>query len=337
MARLALLMAGYPEETPGITLNRLCSSGMSGVLWAHQAIRAGEGDLYIVGGVESMSRAPMACLKENLSKALWEDTTFGWRFTNPRYAEHYPPYSMAETAENTVKALHITREVQDRFTLKSHQKAAAAQQSGRFAREILPIPILKNGKSLLLKEDELIRPGLTEKVLRKLPVLSKKHDESSENTITAGNSAPFADGGAVLLLCSERILETYGLTPLARIVSGAVGAGNPTESGVGLVAAIQKLFKKPHVPLPLEAMACLELHESFACQVIANAQSLGIPLERINPNGGGLALGHPLGASGARIVGTLAHQLSTLPTNSYGCAAISVGLGQGEAVLLEAL
>lgn len=327
VARMAVLLAGLPVEVPGVTVNRLCASGLEAVIQAARAIAIGEADLVLAGGVESMSRAPFVLPKADTPfsrKAEIYDTTIGWRFINPRLAEKYPPYSMGETAENVAQRYHISREAQDAYALRSQQRYASAKAKGFFDDEILPIP-LPDGS--LMAEDEHPRPDTTLEKLAKL-----KPAFRSPGTVTAGNASGINDGAAVLLLASEKALQTYGLTPLARIVGAATAGVDPAYMGIGPVPATQKLLRR--LGFSLHEIDLIELNEAFAAQVLACVQLLEIDENRLNVHGGAIAVGHPLGATGARLTLTLTRSLH-LHQKKYGLTTLCVGVGQGVSMLIE--
>lgn len=333
VARMALLLAGLPWKVPGETVNRLCASGMSAVVHAHRAIAAGEGDLFISGGVEHMTRGPWVISK--VSKpfgrdAEMHDSSFGWRFVNPKMKELYGTHAMGETAENLVDEFGISREDQDKFAVWSQQKAAAAQQSGRLAEEITPVSIPQRKKDPIhFDTDEFNRPGTTMEALAKLRPAFRK-----DGTVTAGNASGLNDGAAAMLVASEQGLKNHNLKPLARIVSSGVSGVEPRIMGIGPVFASQLALKR--AGLSLEQMDVLELNEAFAAQVLACTRKLGLADNdpRINPNGGAIALGHPLGMSGTRILQTAAIELHK-KGGKYALVTMCIGVGQGYAVVLE--
>jgi len=333
VARMALLLAGLPEEAPGITLNRLCASGMDAILLASRQIKAGEGDLFIAGGVESMSRAPFVMAKADSAfsrKVEIHETSLGWRFVNPLMEEMYGIDSMGETAENVAEEFGINRADQDAFALRSQQRTAAAMQSGRLAREICPVSIpQRKGDPLTVAADEHPRPDTTAEALAKLGTPFR-----AGGTVTAGNASGINDGAAALLIASEKAVHQHGLTPLARIIGGASAGLAPRIMGYGPAPATKKLCNR--FKLDIRAIDLFEFNEAFACQVLASIRALGLPddADFINPNGGAIAIGHPLGASGARITGTLALQMQETGANS-GIAAMCVGVGQGVAIALQ--
>ncbi len=335
VARMALLLAGLPDEAPGITLNRLCASGMDAVLMAARQIKAGEGDLFIAGGVESMSRAPFVMAKADSAfsrKVEIHETSLGWRFVNPLMEEMYGIDSMGETAENVAEEFAINRADQDSFALRSQQRAAAAQNSGRLAQEICLVSIpQRKGDPVVVDTDEHPRPDTTVEALAKLGTPFR-----AGGSITAGNASGINDGSAALLVASDAAVKQHGLTPLVKITGGASAGLAPRIMGYGPAPATKKLCDR--LKLDIREVDLFEFNEAFACQVLASARALGLPddADFINPNGGAIALGHPLGASGARITGTLALQLH-LTGAKRGIAAMCVGVGQGVAIALESI
>lgn len=334
VARMAALLAGLPVEVPGETVNRLCASGMSAVVQAARAIKAGEGDLFIAGGVEGMTRAPYALSKAETSYGTEQkmyDTSFGWRFINPQIAKLYGTEAMGKTAENLAETYKISRAEQDEFALNSQRKAKTAQQSGRLAEEIVDIKIpQRKGDPIIFNTDEFLKPNTTMDILAKLrPAFVPEN-----GTVTAGNASGLNDGAAALLIASEEAVETYQLTPLARIVTSAVTGTEPRIMGIGPVEATKLALKR--ASLSLEDMDFIELNEAFAAQSIACLRELGIATDdpRVNVNGGAIALGHPLGMSGARITYSAALELHKTGKR-YALATMCVGVGQGYAVILE--
>jgi acetyl-CoA acyltransferase len=332
VARMALLLAGFPETVPGTTINRLCGSGMDALLTAARAIKTGEIDLAIAGGVESMSRAPFVLPKAGtaFSRASEiHDTTIGWRFVNPRMPGIYGIDSMPETAENIAEEFKISREDQDRFALASQQKAGQAQANGRLAREIVPVTIPKRkGDPVIVDKDEHPRPAITLEELSSLPAPFRQ-----QGTVTAGNASGVNDGAAALLIASEAAIRRHGLKPIARIAAGATAGIAPRIMGYGPVPAIERLCAK--TAAGLDRIGVLELNEAFASQSLACLRGLGIADDdpRVNPNGGAIALGHPLGMSGARIAGTAVLELRERNA-ANAIAAMCIGVGQGIAVSL---
>ncbi|MEZ4806434.1 MAG: 3-oxoadipyl-CoA thiolase [Flavobacteriales bacterium] len=333
VARMALLLAGLPVSVPGETVNRLCASGMSAVVQARRAICAGEGDLFVAGGVEHMTRGPWVISKTSSPygrDAQMYDSSFGWRFVNPRMQDQYGVDAMGETAENLLETHSISRETQDRFALWSQQKAAAAARSGRLAEEIAPVPVpQRKGDPVIFSTDEFVKPDTTLEVLAKLRPAFKKG-----GTVTAGNSSGLNDGAAAVLVASDHALKTHGLRPLARIVSSAVVGVEPRIMGIGPVNATLKALER--AGLALQDMDIIELNEAFAAQALSCTRSLGLADDdaRINPNGGAIALGHPLGMSGARLIQTAALELQARK-GRYALCTMCIGVGQGYAVILE--
>jgi acetyl-CoA acyltransferase len=333
VARMALLLAGLPVTVPGETINRLCASGMSAVINASRAIKAGDGDTYIAGGVEHMTRGPWVISKTSQSfgqDAQMYDSTFGWRFINPKMHELYGTDPMGVTAENVAELYNISREDQDAFAYRSQMKAAAAQQAGRLGEEIIPVEIpQRKGNPTVISKDEFLKPATTTEVLSQLKPAFKK-----TGTVTAGNSSGLNDGAAALLILSGEALNNYKAKPIARIVSSAVVGVEPRLMGIGPVAATQKALAK--AGLTLKDIGIIELNEAFAAQSLACTRQLGIADDdqRVNPNGGAIALGHPLGMSGARIVYTAALELQK-QQQQYALATMCIGVGQGYAVVLE--
>jgi len=332
VARMAALLAGLPKEVPGATINRLCGSGMDAVGSAARAIKAGEASMLIAGGVESMSRSPFVMPKAesafSRSSAIY-DTTIGWRFVNPRMERTYGVDSMPETAENVAEAYGIDREAQDRFALASQRKALAAQASGFFDAEILPVTLpQKGGTTVAVTRDEHPRETSIE-VLGKLKGVVRP-----DGTVTAGNASGVNDGACALLLADESAAARYGLSPRARIVGMATAGVEPRLMGIGPLSAVQKVLDL--TGLKLEQMDTIELNEAFAAQGLAVMRQLGLQDEdpRVNPNGGAIALGHPLGASGARLVTTAINQLHRIG-GRYALCTMCIGVGQGIAVVVE--
>jgi len=333
VGRMALLLAGLPKEVPGTTVNRLCGSSMDAVATAARAIKCGEANLVIAGGVESMSRAPFVIGKADgaYSRAIkLEDTTIGWRFVNPLMKAKYGVDAMPETGEIVAEEFHISRKDQDAFALRSQQRAAEAIRSGRMKQEIFPVPIpQKKGDPLLFSEDEHPRPDTTLEALSKLKPVVKP-----DGTITAGNASGVNDGACALLLASEAAVKRHRLTPKARVVAAAAAGVAPRIMGMGPSPATRKVLAK--VGLSLEQMDVIELNEAFASQALAVLRDLGIPDDaaHVNPNGGAIALGHPLGASGARLATTAMYQLQRTG-GRYALCTMCIGVGQGIAVILQ--
>lgn len=332
VARMALLLAGLPVSVPGATVNRLCGSGMNAVLDAARTIKAGEAEVMIAGGVESMSRAPFVMPKATSAfsrQADIHDTTIGWRFINPVLKAQYGVDSMPETGENVAEVYGISRQDQDRFALGSQQKAAAAEVSGRLAKEIEPVIVpQRKGDSLTVARDEHPRPTTLEK-LAALPTPFRQ-----KGTVTAGNASGVNDGAAALVIASGTAVERYGLTPMARILGGAIAGVEPRLMGIGPVPATQKLCARLDI-MPSD-FDVIELNEAFAAQSIAVLRQLGLDeaSPHINPNGGAIALGHPLGMSGARVTGSAALELQQTG-GKYALATMCIGVGQGIAIALE--
>jgi len=333
IARMALLLAGLPKEVPGVTVNRLCGSSMDAVATAARAIKSGEAELIIAGGVESMSRAPFVMPKADSAfsrSAKIEDTTIGWRFINPLMKSKYGVDSMPETAEIVAEEFHISREDQDAFALRSQLRAAAAMRSGLLVQEIVAVPIpQKKGDPVLFTVDEHPRADTSLAALAKLPGIVKPG-----GTVTAGNASGVNDGTCALLLASESAAKRHGLTPKARIVASAAAGVAPRIMGMGPAPASRKLFAKTN--LSVGQMQVIELNEAFASQSLAVLRELGVPDDapHVNPNGGAIALGHPLGASGARLITTAMYQLLRT-TGKYALCTMCIGVGQGIAILLE--
>ncbi len=334
VARMAALLAGLPVSVPGETVNRLCASGMSATVKAFHAIKAGEGDLFITGGVEHMTRGPIVLGK---GSSPWSgttemhDSTFGWRFINPKMHEMYGTDGMGMTAENVVETYNISREDQDRFAAWSQQKAGAARNSGRLAKEIVTVEIpQRKGDPLVFEHDEFMRPDTTPEILSKLRPAFKK-----DGSVTAGNASGLNDGAGALLVASREAVAEFGLTPKARIVASAVSGIEPRIMGLGPVEASQKVMKRSG--LSLDDMSVIELNEAFAGQALGVTRLLGLDDddERLNPNGGAIALGHPLGMTGQRLLQTATVELHEKENARYALCTLCVGVGQGMAVILE--
>src|SRR5216684_3955233 len=333
VARMALLLAGLPVHVAGQTVNRLCGSGLQAVNSAAQAIQTGMGDTFVAGGVESMTRAPFVLGKPDTAfgrNMNLHDTTLGWRFINPRLSAMHHPYNMGETAENVAEKYGISRAEQDAFALRSQQRAVAAQQSGRFAAEIMPVTIpQKKGEPVMVAIDEHPRADTT---LQKLAAL--KPAFRKDGSVTAGNSAGINDGAAALVMMAQSRAQKCGLRPRARIVASAVAGVDPAYMGLGPIPATRKVLQR--AGLRIHDMDLVELNEAFAAQALQCMRELEIDEEKLNVNGGAIALGHPLGCSGARIVTTLLHELRRRGV-SRGAATMCIGVGQGIASLWEAL
>ena len=337
VARMAVLLAGFPVEVPAVTVNRLCASGLSAVNQAARAIRAGEGEVYIAGGVESMSRAPYSIPKAEQpfsfgNLTAW-DTALGWRYPNPKMQELYGTESMGETAENIFAETHISRAEQDAFALDSHRRAIAAIDSGKFAEEIAPVPVpQRKGDPLLVTTDERPRRDTSLESLARLRAAFRK-----DGSVTAGNSSGLNDGAAALLLMSADKAKELGLKPLARFVAAAAAGVQPRTMGYGPVSATRKALAR--AGLTIADIGLVELNEAFAVQALAVMKELGLRHEITNVNGGAIALGHPLGCSGARLMTTLLHEMRRRALQEkrpyYGLATLCVGVGQGEATIVE--
>lgn len=333
VARMAALLAGLPETVPGTTVNRLCGSGLDAIAIAARQIAVGEADLVIAGGVESMSRAPFVMPKADAAfsrRAEIHDTTIGWRFVNPAMRAAYGTDSMPETGETVAAEFGVTRADQDAFALRSQQRAAKAQTSGRFAEEIVPVEVKGRKGALAVDADEHLRPETTLEALATLKPIVRP-----DGTVTAGNASGVNDGAAAVLVASEAACRQFGLTPMARILGAATAGVPPRIMGVGPVPATRKLLRR--LGLSIGNFDLVELNEAFASQALAVLRGLGLPDEagHVNPNGGAIALGHPLGASGARIAGSAAVGLKHLG-RGRALATMCVGVGQGIALALEA-
>ena len=332
VARMALLVAGYPVEVPGQTVNRLCGSGLQALAAAANAIAVGDAEVVVAGGVESMSRAPLVTLKpeSGLERGNRElvDTTIGWRFVNPRLHAKYPTISLGETAERVADQWHVSREAQDELALASQQRAAAAAASGIFAEEIVPVSIpQRSGAPIVVDRDEHPRPDTSAAALAKL-----KPAFAADGTVTAGNASGINDGAAALLVVESERARALGLKPYARIVATAVAGVDPSVMGAGPIPAIRKLLER--TGLTVADIDRVELNEAFASQAVACITELGLDPAKTNVHGGAIALGHPLGASGARMATTLVRELRR-SGGRYGVAAMCVGVGQGIAMLVE--
>jgi 3-oxoadipyl-CoA thiolase len=333
VARMAGLLAGLPVEVPGVTVNRLCASGLEAVNQASRALRLGEGGLYLAGGSESMSRAPWVVPKPDAVLPRGEqtmyDTALGWRLINPRMAERYSTEAMGETAENVAERYGISREAQDRFALRSHERAVAAHDDGRLADQLVPIeaPSLNGRETTRVDADEGPRADTSlEKLARLRPIFR------DGGTVTAGNASPLNDGAACLVLAADDVARELGAEPLARVVAIGVAGVDPAYMGMGPVPAIRRALEA--AGLTLDQIDLIEINEAFAAQVLACVQELGIDEGRLNVNGGAVALGHPLGCSGARILTSLVWELRRRD-GRYGIASLCVGVGQGVATVVE--
>ena len=335
VARMALLLAGLPVTVPGETVNRLCASGMSAVASAARAVKLGEGDVYVAGGVENMTRAPFVMGK---ASRAWSrdvevfDTSLGWRFVNSKMRERYGVDSMGQTAENVAEQHNVSREDQDAFAVRSQQKAAAARDAGRLAEEITVVEIpQKKGQPVKVEHDEFIKPQTTADVLAKLKPAFRADGKGS---VTAGNSSGLNDGAAALLVASKQALADFNLTPRARIVATAVAGVEPRIMGMGPVPSSRLALSR--AGLTIDQMDVIELNEAFAAQVLASLRELGVADDdpRVNPNGGAIAIGHPLGMSGARLLLTATRQLQRT-SGRYALCTMCIGVGQGMATILE--
>jgi 3-oxoadipyl-CoA thiolase len=323
VARMAALLAGLPESVAGVTLNRLCASGLAAVASACHAVVAGDGDLFVAGGAESMSRAPLVTAKPERGFPRGDrtmfDTTLGWRFTNPRLVQMFPPEAMGETGENVAERWHVSRDDQDAFALASQRRWAAAADAGRFDAELVPVGDVDR--------DEHPRPDTT---LERLGALKPAFRENG--TVTAGNSSGLNDGAAALVIASEEKARDLGAEPLGRFVGSAVAGVDPRVMGIGPIPAVRKLLARTRVDV--SQLDLVELNEAFASQSLVVVRELGLDPEKVNVNGGAIALGHPLGMSGARLVVSLLHELRRRGGH-YGLATLCVGVGQGQAALFE--
>jgi len=330
VARMASLLAGLPIEVSGYTVNRLCASGLQAIADAFLAIQAGYGEVYIAGGVESMSRAPFVMAKaEKAFDRVPEiyDTTIGWRFTNPALSKLYHPYTMGETAENVAEKWSISRQAQDEFAYQSQLKWKQANDSNRFAEEIAPIQVTIGKNTLTFDQDEHPRLSTTEVLATLKPAFRK------EGSVTAGNSSGVNDGASVLMLASAEYVKKHKLRPMAKIVSFAAAGVEPATMGIGPVPATLKALKR--AGLTVQDLDLVELNEAFASQSLACMQELNLNPEKVNVNGGSIAIGHPLGASGARITTTLLHEMQKQENAKYGLATMCIGVGQGLAMIFQ--
>jgi len=332
VARMAGLLAGLPIEAGGQTVNRLCGSGLQAINAAAHAIMVGDGDAFVAGGVESMTRAPYVMLKPEAPYERGEhqlvDTTLGWRFTNPRLAELYFPYSMGETGENVAERCGVTREDQDAFALLSHQRAVAAIEAGRFAGQLVPVQVPQaKGESIVVDRDEHPRPDTSLEALARLRPAFREG-----GTVTAGNSSGINDGASATVLVEAGLARELGLRPLARVVATAVAGVDPAVMGLGPVPATRKALER--AGLSVADLDLVELNEAFASQSLECVRELGLDIERVNVNGGAIALGHPLGMSGARLITMLVHEL-VARRGRYGLATMCIGVGQGIATVVE--
>lgn len=331
LARMSLLLADFPFEVPGTTINRLCGSSLDAVMDAHARISAGLGDCFIAGGGESMSRAPYVLSKSSSpfdrSQKMW-DTSIGWRFENPKMAEKFPLLGMGETAEEVQKLHSISREDQDKFALASHHKAVKAQVEGKFKEEIVAITIENKKGSVVVDSDEGPRADTSLEKLAKLRPAFRK-----DGTVTAGNSSSINDGASMVVICSEQFMKRHNLKPIARITGGAVHGLHPNVMGLGPVGAIKKLCDRSQQKIA--DFDIIELNEAFAAQALGCIRELELDVNKINRNGGSIAIGHPLGASGTRILTTMLYQMKNDPSLKKGLASMCIGVGQGIAVSVE--
>ncbi|PMC37905.1 acetyl-CoA C-acyltransferase [Bacillus sp. UMB0899] len=332
VARMGLLLAGVPETVSGVTVNRLCGSGLDAINQASAAIKAGLGQVFIAGGTESMTRAPYVMMKPHITNPrgnqTLHDTTIGWRLVNPKLAEMYPPISLGETAENVAEKYRISREEQDELAFLSQKKAEQAIKTGRFKEEIVPMEIpQKKGDSVSFDTDEHVRPGTTLEALSKLRPVFREG-----GTVTAGNSSGINDGASALLIMEKETAQQLGLKPIAKIVTSAVSGVDPGYMGIGPIPATLKALKRAN--LTINDLDLIEINEAFAAQSVACIKELGLPMEKVNVNGGAIALGHPLGCSGARIVTTLVHEMQKRDVR-YGLATMCIGVGQGISTIIE--
>ncbi|MCY9515717.1 thiolase family protein [Paenibacillus apiarius] len=332
VARMSLLLAGLPVEVPGVTVNRLCGSGMEAVNQSAYAIMAGAGHAYIAGGTESMTRAPLVMMKPEAAFQRGHqhiyDTTLGWRMTNDKLAAAYPPISLGETAENVAEQYGVSREDQDEFALSSQRKYAEAHAAGKFTDEIVPVEIAgRKGATSLFEQDEHPRPEISLEQLQKLKPAFKQG-----GTVTAGNSSGLNDGAAALLIMEQETARSLGLRPRARVVASAAAGVDPAVMGIGPVPAARKVLQM--AGLSAGEIDLFEINEAFAAQAVASVRELNIDPERVNVNGGAIALGHPLGCSGARILTTLLYEMERRDAR-YGLAAMCIGVGQGIATIIE--
>ncbi|PZW41516.1 3-oxoadipyl-CoA thiolase [Mesonia algae] len=333
VARMCSLLAGLPHSVPGETVNRLCSSGLSAIIHANRAIKAGDGDVFISGGVEHMTRGPYAIAKPSSAygnDAKMYDTSFGWRFVNPKMHEMYGTDGMGMTAENLVDKYNISREDQDAFAYWSQMKATKAQENGRLAKEIVTVEIPQRKKDpIQFSKDEFVKPTTTKEILGKLRPAFRK-----DGSVTAGNSSGLNDGAAATIIASEKAVKEYGLTPMAKILSSAVVGVEPRVMGIGPVEASNKALEK--AGLTIEDMDVIELNEAFAAQALACVRAWGLKDNdpRLNPNGGAIAIGHPLGVTGARLAYSAALELK-MTGKKYALVTMCVGVGQGYAAVIE--
>lgn len=331
VARMGSLLAGLPVTVPGVTVNRLCGSGLEAINQAYAAVKTGLGQVYISGGTESMTRSPYVMMKPQLSgprgNQTMHDTTIGWRLVNQKMDEMYPTISLGETAENVAEKFKISREEQDDFALNSQVKATKAIESNQFNDEIVPITVKQKREEVLFDQDEHFRPNTTLEKLAKLKPAFKEN-----GSVTAGNSSGINDGSSALLVMDQAKAEELGKKPMVRIVSAAVAGVDPAYMGIGPIYAVKKALKSAN--LKVEDLDLIELNEAFASQSIACINELGLDINKVNVNGGAIALGHPLGCSGARIMTTLVHEMQKRDCR-YGLATMCIGVGQGIATIVE--
>ena len=332
VARMALLLADFPVSVAGVTINRLCASGLQSIMFAAQSIQTGNGDIIVAGGVESMTRAPLVMAKPTAEFPRGEitmyDTTLGWRFLNPRLAAKHYPFSLGETAENVAERYGITREDQDRLALASQMKAVAAIREGRFKDEIVPVEVpLGKGQTTLFDTDEHPRPDTTLEKLAALRPAFKKN-----GTVTAGNSSGINDGAAALVLMSTDKARELGIKPMVRIVASAVAGVDPAVMGLGPIPSTRKALAR--AGLTMNDIDLVEINEAFASQAVACIRELEMDVDKVNVNGGAIALGHPLGCTGARLTTTLVHEMVRRQVR-YGLATMCIGIGQGAAMIVE--
>lgn len=332
VARMGLLLAGLPKSVPGVTINRLCGSGLDAVNQATAAIKAGLGDVFIAGGTESMTRAPYVMMKPHVTNPrgnqTLHDTTIGWRLINSKLSSVSPPISLGETAENVADEYGISREQQDEFALSSQRKATDAIKSRRFDEEIVPIKIpQKKGHHVTFRTDEHVRPETTMAALSKLQPVFRKN-----GTVTAGNSSGINDGASAILLMEKELADRLDVKPMARVVTSAVSGVDPSYMGIGPIPATKKALQR--AGLTEEDLDLIEINEAFAAQAVACIKELGFHMEKVNVNGGAIALGHPLGCSGSRILTTLVHEMQKRDAQ-YGLATMCIGVGQGIATIIE--
>lgn len=331
IARMSLILAGFPFEVPGATINRLCGSSLDALIDAHARIKSGIADCIIVGGVESMTRSPLVMSKATEAFGRDQkifDTTLGWRFPNSKMQDIFPLLGMGETAEEVAKEYNISREEQDTYAFSSHQKAAQALKNGKFKDEIIPIEIKTKKESFIFDEDECIRPDSTIEALQKLRPVFKK-----DGSVTAGNSSPMNDGASALMIVSENFLKEHNLSPILEVTGAATRGVHPNVMGIGPVAAVETLLKRTNKKI--NDFDVIEINEAFAAQALGCIKGLKLDPNRVNLNGGAIAIGHALGNSGVRIVTTLAHIMKKNPQYKEGLATMCIGVGQGVAISVK--